>query len=75
MFILGEILKEKKITSKELAERTGISKRTIDEYRQRNKAPSLEYGLKIAAALGMRPEELVRDDADHKSQENKLSRT
>ena len=75
MFILGEILKEKKITSKDLAERTGISKRTIDEYRQRNKAPSLENGLKIAATLGMRPEELVRDDADYKSQENKSSRT
>ena len=54
MFILREILKERKITSKELADKTGIPIRTISEYRgNRRKEPSLRNGLKIADALDM----------------------
>lgn len=59
MFILKEILLEKDITSQELADLTGISKRTIDEYRSsRRKEPSLSNGLKLADALGIDPHKL-----------------
>ncbi len=54
LFILKEILKERKITSQELADKTGIPVRTISEYRSnRRKEPSLSNGLKIADALHM----------------------
>jgi transcriptional regulator with XRE-family HTH domain len=65
MFILKEIMEEKKITSQALADKTGISKRTIDEYRgARRKEPSLSNGLKIAQALGVDPRELIKEDTD-----------
>lgn len=65
MFILKEIMEEKKITSQALADKTGISKRTIDEYRgARRKEPSLSNGLKIAEALGVDPRELMKKDTD-----------
>lgn len=63
MFILREIMTKKGITSQLLAEQTGISKRTIDEYRSsRRKEPSLSNGLKIADALGIDPHELFAED-------------
>lgn len=62
MFILKEVMVEKNITSRELAEKTGISKRTIDEYRgSRRKEPSFSNGLKIADALEVDPHELIKD--------------
>lgn len=64
MFLLKEIMLEKNITSQELANKTGISKRTIDEYRgSRRKEPSYSNGLKIAKALGVDPYELIKEDA------------
>ena len=62
MFVLREICNEKGITSKELAEKTGIPKATIDEYRTRRKEPSLSKGLKIADALGIDPHELIKGE-------------
>lgn len=58
-FILGEIMEEKNITSQVLADKTGIPKRTIDEYRSvRRKEPSFSNGLKIADALEIDPRKL-----------------
>lgn len=65
MFVLQEIMRKKNITSQVLAEKTGISKRTIDEYRgSRRKEPSFTNGLKIAKALDVDPYELINEDAD-----------
>lgn len=64
MFILREICKEKKVTSQELADKTGISKRTIDEYRQRRKEPSLSNGIKLADALSVDPRDLIKKESD-----------
>lgn len=62
MFILKEIMQERNITSQALADLTGISKRTIDEYRSaRRKEPSLSNGLKIADALNIDPHELLSE--------------
>ena len=56
IFCLSEIMKEREITSQELSDKTGISKRTIDEYRSaRRKEPSLSNGLLIAEALAIDP--------------------
>lgn len=53
-------MQERNITSQALADLTGISKRTIDEYRSaRRKEPSLSNGLKIADALNIDPHELL----------------
>jgi len=62
MFILRELMSQKGITSQELAEKTGIPKRTIDEYRSnRRKEPSFSNGLKIADALELDPHELFKN--------------
>lgn len=65
-FVLSEIMKEKKITSQQLSDMCGISKRTIDEYRNNNrsKEPSLSKGLKIADALGIDPHELIKEEGE-----------
>ena len=59
VFILSEICKEKGITTQALADKTGISKRTLDEYRANRKEPRFSNGLKIAEALGVDPRELI----------------
>ena len=56
---LSVIMREMKITSQTLAEQTGISKRTMDEYRQGRKNMSFENGMKISDALGIDPHELI----------------
>ncbi|MGN1156053.1 MAG: helix-turn-helix domain-containing protein [Agathobacter sp.] len=59
--MLDKIMRDKKITSRELAEKTGIPKRTIDDYRgSRKKEPSLSRGIKIADALGIDPRDLIK---------------
>ena len=60
--MLSEIMKEKNITSRQLAEKTGIPKRTIDGYRRMKSEPSLSNGLKIAEVLGVDPRELISSD-------------
>lgn len=61
--MLSKLMKEKCITSQQLSELTGISKRTIDEYRgSRKKEPSLSNGLKIADALNVDPHELLEGE-------------
>ena len=55
---LSEIMKEKKVTSKKLAELTGISQRTIEGYRAERREPTVRNGLIIAAALEVDPYEL-----------------
>ena len=65
MFILKEILEERNITSQALADKTGIPKQTIDQYRSgRRKEPTFTNGLKIAQALGVDPRELIKEDTD-----------
>ena len=59
---LDEFMKAKKITAKELAEKTGISRRTIEGYRANVRVPNFPAGLKIAKALGVDPYELLDDD-------------
>ena len=61
MFMLKEICSESGISSQELSQKTGIPKRTIDEYRTRRKEPSLSRGLKLADALGIDPHELIKE--------------
>ena len=69
MFILREVAKELGISSKEISEKTGIPKSTIDEYRTRRKEPSLSNGLKIADALGIDPHKLIAEDEEKKDLE------
>jgi transcriptional regulator with XRE-family HTH domain len=58
-------MKEKKVTSQQLADLTGISKRTIDEYRGgRRKEPSFTNGLKIAKALKVNPYDLIKESGN-----------
>ena len=54
-------MKEKKVSSKQLEEMTGISVRTIEGYRSGRREPNLKNGLIIAKALGLDPYELYDD--------------
>lgn len=58
---LSEIMKEKKVSSKQLAELTGISSRTIEGYRSGRREPNLKTGLIIARALEIDPYDLFDD--------------
>lgn len=64
MFILREVAKKLGVTSQEIADKTGIPKTTINEYRTRRKEPSLSNGLKIADALGIDPHDLLSEGKD-----------
>lgn len=57
--MLNEIMKKKKITTQELADKTNIKKRTLDHYRSGRREPSLSKGVKIAEALEVEPRELI----------------
>lgn len=56
---LSEIMKEKGVTNQQLADLTGISKRTVEGYRAGRREPSLSAGLAIAKALDVDPYELL----------------
>lgn len=56
---IAEVMKEKGITSQQLADITGISKRTIDGYRSNRREPSFSVGITIALALNVEPQELL----------------
>ncbi len=56
---LKDLMAEKGIHTRELSVKTGISMRSIENYRQGRRAPSLEAGLKIADALGVDPHTLT----------------
>lgn len=59
--MLDKIMREKEVTSGDLAAMTGISQRTIEGYRGgRRSEPSFTNGLRIAKALEVKPEELLR---------------
>lgn len=58
--MLKDVMKQKGITAGGLAEITGISKRTLENYIIERRKISLENGIKIADALGIHPRELVK---------------
>lgn len=58
---LSKIMKEKKITTQQLADITGIKKRTLEAYRAGRIEPGFKAGLLIAKALGVNPYDLVDD--------------
>ncbi len=58
---LNELLIEKKMTTIGLSKLTGISSRTLEQYRSGNRGMSLENGCKIAEALNVHPSELLKE--------------
>jgi len=65
--MLDEVMKELKIKTKDLAEKTGISVRTLESYRNGRREPALSVGLRIADALGVDPHRLVSPPDGEKS--------
>lgn len=62
---LHQELEYQGIQIKELAEKTGISKNTLDKYLSGNKSqPSVENAVKIAQAIGVSVEYLVLSSAE-----------
>ena len=58
--MLKDIMIEKKVTTKELSEKTNIPKQTLDQYRGgRVKNLPLYRAMAIAKALNVRPEDLI----------------
>lgn len=64
MFILKKIMEEKSITSQALADKSGIPKQTIDQYRTGRREPSFTKGIIIAQALGVDPRDLIKEDTE-----------
>lgn len=56
---LGEVMKEKSMTQEALADRSGITQRSISLYVTGNREPSLETIFKIAAVMKVTPCELL----------------
>lgn len=63
-FKLGKVMTEKNITSQALAEKAGIPKQTIDQYRTGRREPSFTKGMIIAEALGVDPRELIEEETE-----------
>jgi transcriptional regulator with XRE-family HTH domain len=61
LLLLG-IRREKKITLVQLAELTGISKTTLNEFENERRMPNLEQLERIAMALDMRMSDLYESD-------------
>ena len=55
------IMKDRKITQKDLAARMGVSQNQVSQYLAG--IPRLDTFLKIAAALGLEAAELLKDEA------------
>lgn len=62
---LTNVMKEKKVTTEQLAKMSGINKRTLDNYRNGHREMSLETGLRIAKLLEVSPYRLL----DNKGEE------
>lgn len=58
---LSEIMKEQGVTTKQLAELTGIKQRTLEAYRANRIEPNFKTGLIIARALNVNPYDLEDD--------------
>ena len=65
-----EKLSEKKITQKELAEKTGISQSTISEWKSKGTNPTSEKILSLCRVLDVTPEWLL-SGVDGKEDSNK----
>ncbi|MCX4271921.1 MAG: helix-turn-helix transcriptional regulator [Acetatifactor sp.] len=61
LLLLG-IRREKKITLVQLAELTGLSKTTLNEFENERRMPNLEQLERIAMALDMRMSDLYESD-------------
>ena len=72
--IFTQILKEKKITGKELANKTNISQSLISDYKNGKVEPSMTNIYKIAKYLGVSCDYLITGQTEqlHLNQEEKL---
>ena len=61
MLRISEVLKEKKVLQKELAERLGVSKVTVSYWCNNQTAPSLETLGQIAKILKVKISELINE--------------
>lgn len=59
---LSKIMKEKKVTTKELADLTGINIRTLEAYRSNRIEPNFKTGLAIAKVLKVDPYDLLDEE-------------
>ncbi len=60
---LFAILKEKKITQKELSKRTGIPESTISDWKRKGKTPGADKVQAVCKVLGISPNEILGDSA------------
>ena len=60
--MLKDILNARRMTTKELAEKTEIPYRTLENYRMERRAISLMNGAKIAKALDIDIEDLIHEE-------------
>lgn len=62
--LIGEVRTKKKVSIRELSNRTGIAKSALSRYENNQRLPRMDALENIAAALGAHIEELY--DSDYK---------
>lgn len=56
---LVQVMKEKGVTSRELAARSGFSLRTIENWTSRARRPNPSQRARLASVLGVHPDDLI----------------
>lgn len=64
---LATIRKEKGLTQEQLANKVGVKNTSICNYETGTREPNLSTAAKLASALGVTVDELLKDDPDDKS--------
>lgn len=62
---IKEILKEKGVKQKWLAEKIGKSFNIVNEYSNNRRQPSLEVLFHIAEILNVSPKDLIKENHEH----------
>lgn len=62
--LIGDVREKKKVSIRELSERTGISRSALSRYENNQRIPRADILERIAAALDVHIEELY--DSEHK---------
>ena len=66
-----QIMDERGMTQAELSRLTGISTRTISDWRKKKTNPGADKIMIICEALGLTPEELLEGKSDYENRESK----
>ncbi|MGG4200755.1 helix-turn-helix transcriptional regulator [Peribacillus frigoritolerans] len=62
--LIGEIIKEKGLKSKYVAEKIGVSSQQISNWINMRNYPTIDNAFKLAKLLGVKVDDLYEDDGE-----------